>query len=332
MSNRYLVIGPLSVDYLLTADGILHEKRLGGGAGYSAAGCRIWADEVGILSEVGSGFPEHLLDELAHHGIVIDNIRRKLSGQARSHFLSYDEVSHREEAKTTSKYAEMGRPIPKALLAADPPLAAEDDMWQLHQAAKPLPPVVASSRAVHFADVGDETTQRFGYHIRQLREPTISFDPPTPVMKRDAVEQLKLALHDVHIFMPSESQCREFFRPQLPSLWEMAERFAAMGPEVVVIKRGERGQAVYDARSSSRWHVPAYPVKPVDITGAGHVYCGAFIAGWGESQGEAVYAAACGSAAASMAIEGTGVGFCLEAMPGLAQARRDRVLESAHQA
>jgi len=44
------------------------------------------------------------------------------------------------------------------------------------------------------------------------------------------------------------------------------------GPEIVIVTLGARGS--YVATESDRWTVPAFPVDPVDTTGAGDVYCG----------------------------------------------------------
>ncbi|MFP3855117.1 MAG: carbohydrate kinase family protein, partial [Anaerolineales bacterium] len=137
---------------------------------------------------------------------------------------------------------------------------------------------------------------------------------------------LRLALQDIHMFLPSERQSRHFFQPDRPSLWEMAETFASMGPEIVVIKRGERGQALYDARYDSRWHIPAYPSQLVDVTGAGHSFAGGFIVGMGQNN-DPIEAALQGSASASMTIEGVGFQYPLESLPGLVTARRDRLRE-----
>jgi hypothetical protein len=70
-----------------------------------------------------------------------------------------------------------------------------------------------------------------------------------------------------------------FFRPQRLRVWEMAEAFLGMGCAMVVIKCGANGQAVLDGTSGKRWDVPAYPVQPSDVTGAGDAYCGGFLAG-----------------------------------------------------
>jgi sugar/nucleoside kinase (ribokinase family) len=50
-----------------------------------------------------------------------------------------------------------------------------------------------------------------------------------------------------------------------------------------VIKRGSRGQYLYNGSSRTRWIIPAYPVQMYDPTGAGDAFCGGFLAGYRSS-------------------------------------------------
>ncbi len=56
----------------------------------------------------------------------------------------------------------------------------------------------------------------------------------------------------------------------------LIDRILAMGPKVVVLKMGEKGCIVADR--ITRTHVPPHPCKPVDATGAGDTFGGAFVA------------------------------------------------------
>ncbi len=140
-------------------------------------------------------------------------------------------------------------------------------------------------------------------------------------------ERLRLLLHDVDAFLPSVRQSRDFFRPERPKVEEMAEAFGAMGPTIVVIKRGERGQHLYDRDRGQHWRIPAYPTQVSDVTGAGHAYCGAFLVGLVET-GDPIEAALRGGVSSSLAIEGTGPFYALDALPGLPAARLYALRES----
>jgi ribokinase len=112
-------------------------------------------------------------------------------------------------------------------------------------------------------------------------------------------------------FLPSEMETRSYFPGPLSDLWEAAEAFGAMGARCVVLKLGARGQYVYDTAGRQRWHVPAYPVDVVDVTGAGDSYCGGFLAGLGQTD-DPLEAALRGSVSASFVVEGLGALYALE--------------------
>lgn len=332
MATDFYTIGPLSIDYLLTADGILHPAQLGGGAVYSAVGARFITDSVSIISTVNTTFPRHHLEDLQQFGISTQGIMTQDSSKTPTIFSAFNSDFEREEVRPTAKYQELAKPIPKAFLSDGPAHNKRDHRWDLDCAPAALPAAIAHCDAVHFAGVSHRTIKRFGRFVKQLRKPIVSFDPPSSLMKRDFEAELKLALHDVDIFLASERQCREFFRPEVPSLWQMAHTFARMGPNTVVIKRGEHGQALFSSNQSNKWFMPAYPTQPVDLTGAGHTFAGAFTAAFARDDGDILRAAASASAAGSIAVEGVGYSFPLDSAPGLFQARRDRILEGVYQA
>ncbi len=113
---------------------------------------------------------------------------------------------------------------------------------------------------------------------------------------------------------------RSLFQGRSDDLWEMAEALAAYGCEFIVIKRGERGQLLYDAVSKSRWEIPAYPANLVNPTGVGDAFCGGFLAGYRKNY-DPVEAVLYGNISAAIVTEGYGAFFALDVLPGLQHAR-----------
>ena len=110
----------------------------------------------------------------------------------------------------------------------------------------------------------------------------------------------------------------------------MAEALGDHGCEFIVIKRGARGQMLYDSISKKHWEVPAYAARGIDLTGAGDSFCGGFLAGYQKTY-DPVQAVLHGSISASLTIEGSGAFHALEALPGLAQARIDSLAGNVRQ-
>jgi sugar/nucleoside kinase (ribokinase family) len=110
----------------------------------------------------------------------------------------------------------------------------------------------------------------------------------------------------------------------------MAEELGSYGCELVLIKRGDRGQWLYDAMGKHRWEIPAYSSRKADPTGAGDAFCGGFLAGYRKNY-DPLEAALHGNVSASLKVEGSGAFHPLDVMPRLAQARLEALRDLAHE-
>jgi len=141
-------------------------------------------------------------------------------------------------------------------------------------------------------------------------------------MNASVFDDVRTLLRSLTAFLASEEKLRALFWGRTDDLWQMAEILGSFGCEFIVVKRGARGQLLYDSVSKKRWEIPAYPAQRVDPTGAGDSFCGGFLAGYQETY-DPLQAVLHGSVSASLTIEGSGALHALEALPGLAQARLD---------
>ena len=75
-------------------------------------------------------------------------------------------------------------------------------------------------------------------------------------------------------------------RAEMLSLYETEDFDAALAlaaGEVAIVACTEGANGAHILSGGQRWHVPAYPVKVVDATGAGDLFAGAFL--WGLAEG-----------------------------------------------
>jgi sugar/nucleoside kinase (ribokinase family) len=149
---------------------------------------------------------------------------------------------------------------------------------------------------------------------------TLTLDPKPEYMTRSNFKNLRLLLSGLTTFLPSEEELRGLFWGETHDLWEMAAAVGEFGCEVIVVKRGGQGQAVYDVKGKHKWEVPAYPARPADPTGAGDAFCGGYLAGFRKTY-DPLQAALYGNVSASLKLEGSGAFYPIEVMPGLADAR-----------
>jgi sugar/nucleoside kinase (ribokinase family) len=320
---EFACVGGMREDYFITASGEVRVREIGGNALYAAVGARLWSPRVGVVSRVGENYPGEWLDVVRARGIDAGGIKIVPGPQDTRTFYAYLSLEERVDTNPATHFARVGHPLPPELAgyATSTEGQAERDKFG------PL--------AVRPADVPEHYLQALGFHLapydfvvhatlpltlRQRGVRCLTCDPSIRYMQPPFAEEVKQLAHGLDAFLPSEMETRAFFRDGPEDLWQAAEAFGAMGAKIVVLKLGARGQYVFDSVARRKWHVPAYPAKVKDVTGAGDAYCGGFLVGLAQTH-DPVEAALRGAVSASLVIEGVGALYALDSTPGLAEAR-----------
>jgi len=183
-----------------------------------------------------------------------------------------------------------------------------------------IPDHYLDASAAHLCPIDLLTHTLLPAMLRQHGFSTVTLDPSTGTMTPSNWDNIPALVIGLTAFIPAENELRALFHGRSTDLWEMMEALSGYGCELVVVKRGEQGQLLYDAVSRSRYEITAYPARISDPTGAGDAFCGGFLAGYRQTY-DPVQAVLHGSVSASLVVEGNGVFYALEALPGLAQAR-----------
>lgn len=318
---KYICCGGLRTDYLITAEGQAHLREMGGNALYAAVGARVWTDEVGLLARVGENYPAEWLEALRRHRLDTSGIRVVSGQQDMRTFFAYLEPGTRIDTDPVYHFARIGQPLPDELRdyihstpgQDDPdeyePLAAQPDDW---------PASYDGARALHLSPISIRTHANLPARARQAGVTQITADPGERYMVPHLRSHIETLLKNVDVFLPSEMEVRSLMGGV--DLWDTAIRFARHGPRVVVVKAGDRGALVYERDPDRRTHIPPYPARVIDATGAGDSFCGGFAVGLAES-GDAIRAAQYGTVSASFAIEGYGALYALRFNRSEAQPR-----------
>jgi sugar/nucleoside kinase (ribokinase family) len=237
--------------------------------------------------------------------------------------MVYTDSQNFQRSNPVSHFVRMGLPFPKGLLGYQPPSDEQDSNVQTNQDSPKLfdiPRDYLVAKAVHLAPLDMLTHSQFAPAFRHGGVPIVTIDPGPGYMNANFLNDLRSLLQGVTAFLPSEEEIRNLFWGRTNDLWEMAAILASFGCEIIVIKRGGRGQYVYERATGKKWEIPGYPSRLVDPTGAGDAFCGGFLAGYASSF-DPLQAAMQGNISASFSIEGSGAFYVLDSMPGLAQAR-----------
>jgi sugar/nucleoside kinase (ribokinase family) len=238
-----VVVGSLALDTVKTPLGSA-EAVLGGSGAYFALAARIFAP-VSLVAVVGRDFPPAHLELLARHGVDVTAVERAEGESFRWGGEYADDLNQR-----TTLFTHLN------VLASFQPKLSDK---------------LRGARQLFLANI-DPDLQRDV--LDQVRSPElVACDTMNYwiASKRDALVR---TLARVQICVLNDSEARELAGES--NLWRAADRILAMGPAIVVIKKGEHGAIL--AGPGDRFTSPSYPLEMVyDPTGAGDSFAGGFI-------------------------------------------------------
>lgn len=323
-SPRYLFAGLLQREYIILPSGQVLLDVPGGNLLYAAAGLVLWEPDPppGLVARVGEDYPQQWLETFRQRGLDTRGIRVLPQALDVRSFAAYTDRTTRSYDDPVVHFARLGLPFPHALLGYRAAAAVDSKTRLLPTSLRQsdIIPDFLDANAAHLCPMDYLTHSLLPAVLRQAEFTTVTLDPSSGYMNPTFWEEVPALLTGLTAFLPSEEDLRALFQGRTNDLWEMAEALAAYGCEIIVIKRGERGQLLYDAASKQRWEVPPYPVQVVDPSGAGDAFCGGFLAGYRRTY-EPLQAVLHGNISASMTVEGMGPFYALDALPGLAEAR-----------
>lgn len=323
MEPRFILAGFLQREYLLPPFGHPLLDAPGGNLLYAAGGLRVWETGIGLLGRVGENYPHLWRRDFEARGFDARGVRVLPGSLDLRAFRAYSEKFELSGNTPVSHFARRGLTFPKALLGYQMPAAFQEDTHKPHPHAPgvgDIPKDYLDAGAAHLCPMDFTNQAQLLAAFKSGMALTLTLDPSPGYMIPKFLKDLRALLVGLTAFLPSEEELRALFWGQTNDLWEMAEALGAYGSELVLIKCGERGQLLYDASGKHRWEIPAYPARVADPTGAGDAFCGGFLAGYRKNY-DPLEAALYGNVSASLKVEGSGAFYCLEVMPGLAQAR-----------
>jgi sugar/nucleoside kinase (ribokinase family) len=274
---RYLTIGNLLVEDVVTLDGERVLGRLGGDALYAAIGARAFADDVQMVVRLGRGFPSELVHALDSAGLAEGLIP--------------------SEHSTIRLWVELG-------IEGGNRFTFQSGTYV---EATPTPAEIAAEvshglDAVHIAPVPFEQMDALVAWAR-TRARVVTVDPHYEHMDEDWPRVLPL----VDAFLPSRAEASALLGGW-PGADEAVRRIAALGASTVAVKLGREGSI--GLRRGELVRLPAATMAPVDPTGCGDAFCGGFLVGLAET-GDLCTAMTFGTVAAGAVAQDHGAAHAL---------------------
>src|SRR5688572_20817473 len=241
--NHVLIVGSMAFDDLILPSGEFRDV-VGGAATYSAIAAGLFA-KPRIVAVVGDDFPDSVLSDLQARNVDTTGIERAPGKTFRWAGRYAQNLASRETLKTElNVFADFRPKLPASYRDSSMVLLAniqpELQLEVLDQVQSPK--FVAADTMNLWIDIERPTLER--------------------VIKR------------VHAMIINDEELRQFAGEH--NIKRAAQSILSLGPERLVVKRGEYGAMLFDAEGI--FFVPAFPLEDeVDPTGAGDTFAGAFM-------------------------------------------------------
>jgi len=238
-----LVVGSVALDTIRTPFGYVCEA-LGGSAVYFSVAARFFTD-VHLVAVVGRDFPDEHVRFLENRGVDMKGLK-KVDGKTFRWEGEY--LFDLNEAKT---------------------IRTELNVFQDFRPV--IPEEYRHADHVFLANIDPELQLEV---LKQVKNPSLVACDTMNYWIRGKPQELKNTLKTVDIVFLNEQEARELAGEA--NLIKAAKYIHALGPSVVVIKRGEYGALLF--QNEKIFWAPAYPLETIfDPTGAGDSFAGGFM-------------------------------------------------------
>lgn len=241
-----LVVGTVAFDAIETPFGKT-DKILGGAATYISLAASYFTKDIDLVSVVGGDYPQSAIDMLKSHGMRLDGLQIKQD--QKSFFWSgryHTDLNSRDTLATELN-----------VLADFDPILPEH------------------TRDCDFLMLGNLMPKLQKRVMEQLtRRPKLIVLDTMNFWMDTAIDDLIEAIAQVDVLTINDSEARQLSGEY--SLVKAAQKILAMGPKVLIIKKGEHGALLFNKEQV--FFAPALPLEDVfDPTGAGDSFAGGFI-------------------------------------------------------
>ncbi len=238
-----LVVGSIALDIVDTPFGEVKEV-LGGSASYFSLAASLFTD-VKIVAVIGNDFPKKYLQLFKSKGIELKGIQRAKGKTFRWHGRYGYDLRDPETIGTYLNVFENFDPI--------------------------IPKDYREAEYVFLANINPELQLHV---LKQVKKPRLVACDTMNYWIEKKPKELRDVLNQVNILMINDSETREL--AQEPGIMKAARTVLDMGPQILIVKRGEYGALMF-SKEGIFW-APSYPLEAiVDPTGAGDTFAGGFM-------------------------------------------------------
>jgi sugar/nucleoside kinase (ribokinase family) len=278
--NRLLIVGTVAFDSIETPDTRVN-KVLGGAATHISISASLFNINSAVISIVGGDFPYEYFKIFKKRNIDISELKIKKNGKTFYWIGKYAKnMNQRDTLKTEVNVLENFDPV--------------------------VPENFTSPNVLVLGNLDPSVQLKVMSQI--ITPPKITILDTMNFWMDNAMKNLKKIISKVDLICINDDEVKQL--TGLNSLAEGARKILNMGPNYVIVKKGEYGSMLIDKLNT--FECPAFPVKKVkDPTGAGDSFAGG-LAGYlttvnSSSFDDIKKAVMYGTATASFSVEGFGI-------------------------
>jgi sugar/nucleoside kinase (ribokinase family) len=266
-----LILGQITVDDTVPAAPGLWQRRLGGNALYAAAGARLWsgAQRVGVVARASIHLPFDVHEILKQAGFSSDGLV-SVDREPMNEWVVYEEDGERQS-------------IPRNAPLRDPAASIEElflryleHLESLSSSYEDIPTAWLPAKAIHLSP---QVLRRHSHSCQELAGHTefLSVDPsPHYARSREAAELMAM-LPGVNAFLPSQAEIQHL-SAHYQDWSAVVSALRQAGFAEVLLKRGGAGALLGVKGTEEIIRLPIAHASPLDLTGAGDAFSGAYTA------------------------------------------------------
>lgn len=239
-----LVVGSIGLDDIETPFDKI-QNALGGSTTYISLAASYFTGPVNIVGVVGSDFSYEHIKMLENHNVDLEGLQIIEGAQTFRYGCRYHyDLNVRDSLYTHLNVFEHFKPI-----------------------------IPERSRKSSFIILGNIAPSLQINVLDQLESPKFVVCDTMNFWINGALDELLTVLKRVNVLIINDSEARLLAKE--PNLIKAAHKISKMGPEYLIIKKGEHGALLFS--ENTIFSAPAYPMENIfDPTGAGDAFAGGF--------------------------------------------------------
>jgi sugar/nucleoside kinase (ribokinase family) len=242
-----LVVGSVAYDGIETPFGQV-DRILGGSASYISLASSYFVNPIRLVGVVGNDFADEDIELLKNknvdlEGLQVDDSGKTFFWKGKYHY----DLNQRDTLDTQLNVFEHFDPV--------------------------IPENYKGSQYIALGNIEPSLQRKV---LEQVESPKFVVMDTMNFWIEGALDALKETIKHVDMVVINDSEARELANE--PNLIKAAQKIIEMGPQGLIIKKGEHGALLFT--DDTIFSVPAYPVVDIfDPTGAGDTFLGGLI-GW----------------------------------------------------